>query len=183
MNKEKKDRSSFVIVGLLVLAVILGIAIFFQNKPSSVSRSNSGDVAKSTKSQGKSFKNIPRRPTPIGLTADEKKILTPPNGDASKSDKDAYLKFISALAKKTDVLDLNNCVKPSPLVMQLAPNQNFKITNSDKVDHTIYLYNDHSFKVPAGKTISAKADFIKNGYVAYRCDDKSGVVGDFLIKQ
>jgi hypothetical protein len=177
------SKSNIIIILLVALAVALGFLIYsqFQGRLTSAKK-----LAEETPSEERAGVKPPgdemRRPTPGGLTEDEKILFNPPPQGASEAEIKEFRDSVRKLAKKTSTLNLSKCEKPSPLVIEVEPGSEFKVQNSDSVDHTLYIRSiNYTNTIPAGQTKAVKADDFKIGSHGYSCDGLRGVVGYIII--
>lgn len=184
MAKPKNPQEYKIISFLAVIALVLGAAIFQQTRPQGVNQSSEETevAAPSPTSQSQATSSAQRRPLPENLTEDEKAVLDPPSLDAPADEKQAHYNLAVKLAQTASNLDLNKCSKPNPLVMKITNGENFTAKNSDTVEHTIVIDQDHHYAVAPGGSATIKADFGHGlGVYGYLCDNVPGVVGFFLV--
>jgi plastocyanin len=184
LNSVIKNKSNSLIILLIAVAVILGVLII-NKKTASTSidkeKPSAGSQVTPTQQSGERV-FTERRPTPTGLSSDEIALMNPPRPDASQEEKTKHFEVVLKLAEDAEVLRLNDCNKATPLVLKVKPGQDLKVENSESVDHTIAISQDHTFKIPAGTTTTIKAEFGKDrGAFGYICDNIGGVVGFFLL--
>ncbi len=173
------------ILALVIVAIVLGSAIYKQKvSQKTPEQTNTNTQVSQPLSSGPGTASVSgqRRPLPTDLTDDEKALLSPPNQDSPKEDKDKHYAIVVKLAQDASVLDLNNCQKPSPLDMRVKDKSTFKIKNSDSVDHTVVIDQNHHYSVSANSDTSVTVDFGHGlGAYGYLCDNQPGVVGFFLV--
>lgn len=104
---------------------------------------------------------------------DEKILLTglPPN--PSQQDTANLINAAVRLAQASDTLTIKNCLG-APMALKIQLDQPLTIKNLDPSDHTIIMYKDQIFAVPAYGSKTIPARFGKgsgNGVFTYRCDD------------
>jgi hypothetical protein len=183
MKKLKLNKSNIFIGVLIVVAIGLGIAIYVQRNPSVFEKQASSEVeVPQPTATLKDFR--PLRTLPKDLTADERSILQAPQADDPVSKKEAHFQIVNKLAQEADVLNINKCEKPSPLVLSLKYGQEFKVKNDDSIPHSIIIDKNHIYKIDANSTVSFKADFGRGlGAYGYLCEKYAGIVGFFLVEK
>src|SRR3989344_1909630 len=116
------------------------------------------------------------RTLPSNLTEEEKFILTPPSADASTSAKQKHAEAVAKLAKDGSLVEIKDC-QPSPLVLNIKQDSEFKINNKDNITHKIVIDSEHIYEIPAMGSLSIKARFkYGTGDYGYVCEDV-GLVG------
>lgn len=154
-------KTNLLITILVVTALTLGIFIINPSgfKLPSFEKKKSPNPTPSTS-----------RLLPTNLTEEEKKLLTVPPPDASKAEIEAHIALGAKLAEEGNVLEITDC-KPKPLVFKVKEKTNFKVSNKDKIDHTLIIDDDHKYPIPAKETSQIRADFGKPpGLYGYVCE-------------
>lgn len=182
VSLKRLTPSDALIILLIGVAATLGFLIYKQKNPSFVREElkidNEAPVANNNSDSSQIM-----RPTPGNLTKEEKMALNPPGQDATVEERNKHFNTIVSLAQKTELLDINSCKKPNPLVIEVKLNEKIKIKNSDSKDHTIRVDNEHQYLIKAKETKDIIASFGKGqGAYGYLCDEMGGVVGFFLVK-
>jgi len=181
VNKKTFSQANALIVVLMLIAFVLGYLIYKQKAGTDTNTATEskvvGSKVQTSKREGENM-----RPTPQGLTDEEKQALNPPERNATNEEKSQHYNIVANLAEEADFLDINKCEKADPMVMSLKLKQDFKITNDDSVEHTLIIDEKTRYTIPPGKTITANANFqYGRGAYGYTCDKLGGVVGFFLV--
>ena len=157
MSKLKVKSSKFKVIILILVALILGYAIYNQQKAKT-------SPAPSTRESSQS------QIIPSTLTEDEKFILNPPSEDASQSAKDKHRDTVAKLAKEGSKLEIKDC-KPDILVLQAKQGSPITIQNKDSVPHKIIFDSEHYYGVEANGKTTIKAEFkYGTGDYGYVCE-------------
>lgn len=157
MNKVK----SIVLSGLVVLAIVLGYAIYQQ---------------KSSHEKPAMTQNPSASKNPSNRLSDEAKVLNISSFSTEEEKKQNYALAVS-ISKEADFLDIANCTG-SPVVLRLREGTSLKVRNKDSVAHSISFNDKQIYPVLAGSTIEVKDAFAKGpGLYGYGCDNFSGAKG------
>jgi len=171
------NATKLLIVLLVVAAVVLGALVVLRN--TNIVQWLDTPVS-STKTAVTSVPASQSATTPTlpGLTAEERKILTPPAPGEEK----AYSELLYKNAKIADHLSLGgNCVG-DPIVIRIAAGSSIMVKNADSRNHTISFGTQHTLDVPAGASKTLATDFLKaNMAYGYECDAMSGTAGLVLV--
>lgn len=163
MINYKKIQLPLIII-LLVVALVLGQAIYKQHNPQPLPPSKP-DVPKLM---------------PPDLTADEKAVLIPPSPDAPSAEREKHDALAAKLAKESDSLDITNC-HSNPLVLRIKINKNLKVKNSDNIDRKLIFDDTHEYLISKNSTTTVKVDFGKGaGLYGYICEG-IGLTGFILV--
>ncbi len=162
----KRKQGKWKIIILVSIAILLGIAIFNQQKGKFSNNNYGSSPAPSVQPQL----------LPSNLTDDEKFILFPPPADASKSAKEKHAQIVAKLAKEGDFIEIKNC-QPTPLVLQVKQGSKFTIKNDDSIAHNFIIDEEHQYKVPANGNLEIVAQFkYGTGDYGYICQG-TGLTG------
>lgn len=162
-KKLAVKNTGFIILISVGFLVLLGMATFKQQVPKYSSNHPNSSLAPAL---------IPSK----SLVDDERFILNPPAVDASRSAKQQHARIVAKLAKIGDTLEIKDCL-PTPLVLQLKQDTEFKIKNSSNNDIRIIFDEDHAYRVSANGSTTVKAHFkYYTGDYGYVCE-KTGLVG------
>lgn len=162
---DKKNQFPLIII-LIVVAVVLGLAIYKQHKPQP-------SVLPPTES------TVPKLMSP-DLTQDEKAVLNPPSPDAPAAEKDIHDALAAKLSKESDSLDITNC-RSDPLVVRIKINENLKVKNNDNIDRKLIIDDTHIYEIAKNSTTSIKVDFGHGvGLYGYICEG-IGLTGFILV--
>lgn len=154
-----RAKSRTYIIILIVIALILGYAIYNQQKV---------NISKNTATKPLTATPVP---FPANLTEDEKFILNPPPATASAEIKKKHADTVAKLAKEEDNLEIKDC-QPTPLVLQVKQGTEFTIQNKDSSPHKIIFDSDHHYVLPANGSKTIKADFkYGSGDYGYICEE------------
>ena len=103
---SSKNKNNFLILALVVVALVLGFFIYKQNQgelPSFALKQSKNTTPAKNSSSGKSSQDATytnRRPTPAGLTADEKALLSPPASNATQETKTKHFELVKKWLKR-----------------------------------------------------------------------------------
>ena len=156
---------------LAVIAIVLGYQIYQQQRLTAPSSSTPLPVT--TQDQQPDFN---RQSYPL--------IGNFPGNNTSDEERKKFSDAVRAQAKESDMLDITGC-KANPLVYKIKLGSDFKIKNSDTVEHKLYIGGAEKYKIPANTTITVKANFEPGpGTYGYSCDETNkNEVGLFLITE
>lgn len=138
MNRNSK------IVVLVIIAIILGYAVYNQQQNKLPSSSTS--------------LTTPPIPLTSNLTEEEKFILNPPSATASSDLKKKHADTIAKLAKEGSSLEIKDC-KPNILVLQVKQGSDLVAKNLDSVKHRLIFDSEHIFELPASGSKTINVDF------------------------
>lgn len=161
MINYKKNQLPLIII-LLVVALLLGQAIYKQHMPQPPAE----PVAPSL--------------IPSDLTEDEKAVLNPPSPDAPAAEREKHDALAEKLSKESDSLDITNC-RSNPLVLRIKNNENLKVKNSDNIDRNLIFDDTHKYQIAKNSTTNLKVDFGHGvGLYGYVCQGV-GLTGFILV--
>lgn len=146
--RRKLKTGKWKIIILVSIAILLGVAIFNQQK-AKLSQNNSALS---------SLSSTQPRLLSTSLSDDEKFILFPPSADASKSAKKKHAQIVAKLAKQNDTLEIKDC-QPTPLVLLIKQGSKFTIKNDDSTAHNFVIDEEHQYKIPANGSLEIVAQF------------------------
>lgn len=163
MNKIKL----IILSGLVIMAVVLGYAIYQQKssyKRPAVAPSDS----------------VSKLPPTLNLSSDEAKVLSISGSSTEEEKKQNYALAVS-ISKEADFLDIANCTT-SPVVLRLKEGASLKVRNKGSVAHSIAFNDKQIYPVLAGSTIEVKDAFTQGpGLYGYGCDKLVGAKGMVYI--
>jgi plastocyanin len=164
MNGQNVSSKALIlgIVGLLVVAVVLGVLIFKPKLPTSLTDNNQNN-----NNQPQASNNaVPAR----ALTADEKKLLeTVPDQDATKAEMEAHNVLAAKLAVVATEVDITDCIS-RPLVVKVKDGSSLTFKNNGSQEKTVAFGSGTAVKIAAGKNYVKKIDFKGGaGLYGYGC--------------
>ena len=175
--EENFNKKTLIIVGLIVLAVLLGFAL----KNKSVNPDNPSAEGEVSDSEAEN---------PLGdfvdtrdlssLSANQKSVLEVPyNG--TDAEKKAHFDLAVSLAKDSNIVDVAGCLG-SPLVSRVKKGSSIVLKNTDNVDHEIIFNESVKYTVGASSQQTIQGPFEKgSGLYGFGCDNNPGVAGLFLV--
>lgn len=187
-KQVKSVKGNGMIIGLILVVLVLGFMVYQKYSPKISITFNTKEEQSQTKkpaqtSQGQTSQQFLQVPEYVkDLTSDEQNVLIVPAPDASKEKKTAHFELALKLAKEADVLDMQNCMPVSPLVIKLKEGAKITVTNSGTETHKIVFNKDNSFDIPSGSTQTLDYEF-KNGPGLYGffCDQIQYPAGFVII--
>lgn len=157
---------------LLVIAVVLGQAIYKQYKP---------QIANEPSLKQKDSSSLLKL-IPSDLTEDEKAVLKPPPPNAPVAEREKHDALATKLSKESDSLDVTNC-RSNPLVLRIKINENLKVKNNDNIDRKLIIDDAHIYEIAKNSTTSIKVNFGHGaGLYGYVCEG-IGLTGFILVAQ
>lgn len=160
-----------VIVLLIVVAIGLGIGIYIKSGskiPFSMD-SDKNAINENDKSVPATF---PKRALPAGLTEEERAVFSNElSSNPTDEEKNKFLALIEKAAVRTNYLNISQCAKPFPLVLQIEESEDLTVLNDDMKDHDITFSQNQSHTIGSGKRKVLKANFgMGPGIYGYSCD-------------
>ena len=185
VSKNRNNYQILTIIVLIVIALVLGGAIFkkiFLNSNSNQLPPSAQNTPNSQNQQAPNQRGatLPTVSPRTDLTADEKQVLNVPvNG--TQQQREQNLALAQKLAVKSETLNISSC-HPVPVVLGVMFGQDFIIKNTDSVSHSVAFNQNHVYTIPANGQSVVKADFGHNsGLYGYGCDASNGAAGLVLV--
>lgn len=158
-------KSQGIITLLVIVALILGVSIYFKNKTNiqPVSEINNSNTPRSSTEVSPANEN---------LTAEEKILFYNPGEGASEEAFDKFFNQVNESAVEGNKVVIKDCVA-SPLVLKIKEGSTLTVDNQGTVDINFGFDNERTL-VKAGTSEKIVAKY-KNGHgiYGYLCDNSS----------
>ncbi len=174
-----KNLVYFGVIGLVVVAVILGYNIYQQSQVTTSVKTPAGQQSQSAVTKQSSAPAQKRQ-----LTAEEKQVLIFPRPNATQSELKAHSDLVNKLGNQSGVpqLDITDC-QPTPIVYRVKLGGSFKVKNSDNKEHVFYTQPNLKTTIGANseKSVPSSSIGAALGDFGYNCDNSTSVVGIIQI--
>jgi len=172
----------FGIVVLAVIAVVLGYQIYKQTTGTGIAP----PVVQTPPIQQSVINTDISQisPLPQNIDIDVESILKQfPDTTATDEEKTKFNEYLFSLAQEADTLTIvssatANC-SPTPKILRVKKETEFKIVNQDNVDHKLSMFQKDIY-AKANTTTTVKTDW-GTGAFGYICGDTGPRVGIFII--
>lgn len=170
------------IVGLVIIAVVLGYTIYQQQITSSLNNQSVSTNQQYITPQVSTNNSTATAPATNQLSAQEIAVLNFPGPNATDAEIRQHGELVDKLSIRASALDITNC-KPNPLVFEIEEGTTFKVRNTGSVAVEL-VRGDKIVTVPANTEKGVKiTDLAKEqfGNIGYACMDQQGPTGVIQI--
>lgn len=167
------------VVVLVIIAVVLGYKIYQQITSTNQSIPTSQQSEDRTIPQSVDRQEVtPKTSTSSDQNSNpEDWIYRFPGDNATQEEKQQFSDNLNRFAKQTEVLEISNNCKSSPLVMRIKKDQEFQIKNTSGTDIKIIISTQYQIPIGANTAKTVKAYFGGIGAFGYRCEGFEKISG------
>jgi len=170
------SKNTPVVWALLLIAIVLGVAVYFKYNPMEKESSSGTPMEGSSGSEQVS--------TPAELTEDQKIMFLPPGENPTKAELDLFSSTVAKHAVPGNAITVNNCTS-TPDVLKLPYGSDFTVNNTGTTEIHFGFGEDRTLIAP-GASAKLKANYKTGpGTYGYGCDDKTlnRAIGVLLITE